>query len=185
MQWNKTSIFPTIQSIPPSFLLGQFLEWLLFYLFTREYLLLFRVDFVKSSETLENECYQKYEKSGKSFYLSQMASVSRWLSAATHDELKKRIGSTTSISSEAIKPEESCSFTPSSLLISPIKSVHEEKGSGSIELSSHAPPDTLPPPILSFSEFINRRKVTDNEVLTSKRQSKDGVGQGMEKKAKC
>lgn len=110
-----------------------------------------------------------------------MASVSRWLSAATHDELEKRICSSTSISTVAIKPEESCSFSLSSPLISPITSVDQEKDSGSIESNSQAPPDAVPPPILSFSEFINRRKVTD----TSKRHSKDGVGPGMEKKAKC
>ncbi|XP_057768312.1 ATP-dependent DNA helicase Q-like 3 [Salvia miltiorrhiza] len=143
-----------------------------------------KVDFVTSAETLEIECYQKYEKSGKSFYLSQMASTVRWLSAATPDELTKRIGTTTSMSTEAVKPEADCSFSPSSSFISAVTPAHEENGSGSIESNSAVLADTLPPPILSFSEFINRRKATDEQVSTSKRQPKDGVSQGMEKKAK-
>lgn len=114
-----------------------------------------------------------------------MASTSRWLSAATPDELTKRLGTVASMSSEAVKPEENCSFSPSSPSIPLITPVQDEKVSGSIKPNSPVPTDTVAPPILSFSEFINRRKATDNQVSTSKRQSKDGVSRGMEKKAKC
>ncbi|XP_041999047.1 ATP-dependent DNA helicase Q-like 3 isoform X1 [Salvia splendens] len=147
-----------------------------------------QMDFVTSAETLEIECYRKYGKSGKSIYLSQMASTARWLSAVVPDELTQRLGTTTSMSTEAAKPEADCSLSPSVPFIAAITPVHEENGSGSgatVESNSAVLEHTLPPPILSFSEFINRRKVMDKQVSTSKRESKDGVSQGMEKKAKC
>ncbi|XP_042004325.1 ATP-dependent DNA helicase Q-like 3 isoform X2 [Salvia splendens] len=149
-----------------------------------------QMDFVTSAETLEIECYRKYGKSGKSIYLSQMASTARWLSAVVPDELTQRLGTTTrsSMPTEAAKPEADRSLSPSAPFIAAITPVHEENGSGSgatIESNSTVVEHTLPPPILSFSEFINRRKVMDKQVSTSKRESKDGVSQGMEKKAKC
>ncbi|EPS58450.1 hypothetical protein M569_16364, partial [Genlisea aurea] len=36
---------------------------------------------------LENDCFRKYGRSGKSFYLSKLAGTVRWLSAANPDEL--------------------------------------------------------------------------------------------------
>ncbi|KAL1554985.1 ATP-dependent DNA helicase Q-like 3 [Salvia divinorum] len=147
-----------------------------------------QMDFVTSAETLEIECYRKYGKSGKSIYLSQMASTARWLSAAIPDELTQRLGITTSMSTEAAKPEADCSLSPSTPFIAAITPVHKVNGSGSgsIESNSAVLENTLlPPPILSFSEFMNRRKVMDKQVSTPKRESKDGVNQGMEKKAKC
>ncbi|XP_047944091.1 ATP-dependent DNA helicase Q-like 3 isoform X3 [Salvia hispanica] len=147
-----------------------------------------QMDFVTSAETLEIECYRKYGRSGKSIYLSQMASTARWLSAAVPDELTQRLGTTPSMSTEADKPEADRSLSPSVPFIAAITPVHEENGSGSgatIESNSAVLEHTLAPPILSFSEFINRRKVMDKQVSTSKRESKDGGSQGMEKKAKC
>ncbi|CAF1710596.1 unnamed protein product [Brassica napus] len=46
-----------------------------------------------ASEFLENECYRKYSKAGKSFYYSQIASTVRWLGTATRDELMTRLSS--------------------------------------------------------------------------------------------
>ncbi|KAL6535761.1 hypothetical protein OROHE_012605 [Orobanche hederae] len=110
------------------------------------------IDFVKSAETLEIECYKKYEKSGKSFYLSQMASFARWLSGATADELIERLGNTTVMSPEAVKPEVDCSFSPSPSFIpaSTITPFCQEKGSGSVESDSAAPVETMALLILSF-----------------------------------
>ncbi|KAI3447100.1 hypothetical protein Pfo_003765 [Paulownia fortunei] len=144
-----------------------------------------QIDFVTSAETLENECHKKYEKSGKSFYLSQMASTVRWLSTATPDELTNRLGTTANMSSESFRPGANCSSPSSSPLKQVLAQVHEEKVSGSIKSNSPVSQDTVPPPILSFSEFINRRKETDNQFSSSKRQSSDGVSRGMEKKPKC
>ncbi|PIN22205.1 ATP-dependent DNA helicase [Handroanthus impetiginosus] len=141
-----------------------------------------QIDFVPSAEMLENECYKKYEKSGKSFYLSQMASTARWLSTASPIELTNRLGSTTQMSSEAVMSAAnfpSSSSSPSKLVVVP-----EEKLSSSTKPNSTVSQDTASPPILSFSEFINRRKAKDNQLSTLKRQSSDGVSRGPEKKAK-
>ncbi|KAK6151915.1 hypothetical protein DH2020_014550 [Rehmannia glutinosa] len=144
-----------------------------------------QIDFVTSAETLENECHKKYEKSGKSFYLSQMASTVRWLSTATPDELTDRLGKTANISSEAVRPEANFSSPSSSSFNPVITQVDEQKVTGgSVKSSSPVSQDTLPPPILSFSEFVNRRKATDNQFSTSKRPSSDGVTRVMEKKTK-
>ncbi|KAF3792341.1 ATP-dependent DNA helicase Q-like 3 [Nymphaea thermarum] len=42
---------------------------------------------------LEKECYEKYQKAGKSFYNSQVASTVRWLSSTTSAEIKARLRS--------------------------------------------------------------------------------------------
>ncbi|KAK4391772.1 ATP-dependent DNA helicase Q-like 3 [Sesamum angolense] len=143
-----------------------------------------RIDSATSAETLETECYKKYEKSGKSFYLSQIASTVRWLSTATPDELTKRVGTATNTPPEAVTSAPSCSSLSSSSFNPVIEQANEEKVSGSIKSNSPVSRDTAPPPILSFSEFINRRKSTDNKVPTSKRPLSDGVSRGTEKKTK-
>ncbi|KAL0345127.1 UNVERIFIED_CONTAM: ATP-dependent DNA helicase Q-like 3 [Sesamum radiatum] len=143
----------------------------------------FPIDSATSAETLEAECYKKYEKSGKSFYLSQIASTVRWLSTATPDELTKRVGTDTNTPPEAVRPAPSCSSPSSSSFNLVVKQADEEKVSSSIK-SNSVSRDTAPPPILSFSEFINRRKSTDNKVSMSKRPLSDGVSRGMERKTK-
>ncbi|KAL2229053.1 UNVERIFIED_CONTAM: ATP-dependent DNA helicase Q-like 3 [Sesamum indicum] len=143
-----------------------------------------QIDSLTCAETLETECYKKYEKSGKSFYLSQIASTVRWLSTATPDELTNRVGTATSTPPEAVRPAPSCSSPSSSSFNLVIKQADEEKVSSSIKSNSPVSRDTAPPPILSFSEFINRRKSTDNKVSTSKRPLSDGVSRGTEKKTK-
>ncbi|KAH0894117.1 LOW QUALITY PROTEIN: hypothetical protein HID58_056546, partial [Brassica napus] len=93
-----------------------------------------------ASEFLENECYRKYSKAGKSFYYSQIASTVRWLGTATRDELMTRLSSMAreeEPSGEPILVDE-----PTQLLVtSPSRS-----------------PIRLPE-IPSFSEFVNRRKM--------------------------
>ncbi|KAL6585847.1 hypothetical protein OROMI_002491 [Orobanche minor] len=140
-----------------------------------------QIDFVTSAERLENECHKKYEKSGKSFYLSQMSSIMRWLSTATPDELTDRLGTTAKASSEAIRPAVANVSSPSPSSFDPeITQVNADKIS--IQPVSL---DTEPPLILSFSEFVNRGKATDNQLSASKRQPSDGGTGGVEKKTKC
>ncbi|KAL9151541.1 hypothetical protein ABFS82_11G058500 [Erythranthe guttata] len=145
-----------------------------------------QIDFEISAEKLENECHKKYGKSGKSFYLSQMASTVRWLSTATPDELTNRLGTNANMSSEVVKPAANVSPLPISPVIT--TQFHRVKASGTVKFNSPVSQDAAPPPpILSFSEFVNRRKTEDNNPssTTSKRQSGDGVSRVMEKKAKC
>ncbi|KAL6496543.1 hypothetical protein OROGR_029801 [Orobanche gracilis] len=139
-----------------------------------------QIDFVMSAERLENECHKKYEKSGKSFYLSQMSSIMRWLSTATPDELTDRLGTTAKVSSEAIRPVAYVSSPSPSSFDPEITQVNADKIS-----IKPVSPDTEPPLIPSFSEFVNRRKSTDNQLSTSKRKPSDGGTGCVEKKTKC
>ncbi|PWA54611.1 DEAD/DEAH box RNA helicase family protein [Artemisia annua] len=49
------------------------------------------IDPETSSVFFENECYKKYGKTGKSFYLSKVASTVRWLSTANAEDLTSRL----------------------------------------------------------------------------------------------
>lgn len=116
-----------------------------------------------ASEFLENECYRKYSKAGKSFYYSQIASTVRWLGTATRDELMTRL------SSMAREEEEEPSGEPI-LVTEPVENIEEEdRNTYTAELQVDEPtqllvtsPSRSPirlPEIPSFSEFVNRRKM--------------------------
>ncbi|XP_038702652.1 ATP-dependent DNA helicase Q-like 3 [Tripterygium wilfordii] len=144
----------------------------------------FKIGFETSSSFLENECYKKYGKSGKSFYYSQVASTVRWLSTANSDELKNRLrGSHTSPSENTSSKQESPA------VISPLteeeKQVANDHHRDTIrhEISIDASPvrvtspETRLPPILSFSEFVNGRKPKDDQPNAPQKES----GKGLEK----
>ncbi|GER36184.1 ATP-dependent DNA helicase Q1 [Striga asiatica] len=133
-----------------------------------------QIDFSSCADAIESECHKKYEKSGKSFYLSQMASTVRWLSKATPDELKVKLDTISKKSVEVI-----------TVLAPEISREQEKETQDSIKPVSSVARDTLRPQILSFSEFVNRRKVTDTQISASKRQSEDGAARGGEKKSRC
>ncbi|CAN6825468.1 unnamed protein product [Brassica oleracea] len=114
-----------------------------------------------ASEFLENECYRKYSKAGKSFYYSQIASTVRWLGTATRDELMTRLSS--------MAREEEPSGEPI-LVTEPVDNIEEEdRNTYTAELQVDEPtqllvtsPSRSPirlPEIPSFSEFVNRRKM--------------------------
>lgn len=50
----------------------------------------------ESAAILEDECYKKYGKAGKSFYNSQLASTIRWLSSSNISEINGRLHSNSS-----------------------------------------------------------------------------------------
>lgn len=151
-----------------------------------------RIDIDKSVVFLENECYKKYGKSGKSFYLSQMASTARWLSTAGPMELVNKLSS----SSTATPPENVTSIadcSPASSNISvPISArandeeVHGNAGSQDPIRSPasplHGSASAKLPPILSFSQFINSGKAKGNLASASKRQSPDRGKNKLEKR---
>ncbi|KAF3511870.1 hypothetical protein F2Q69_00008972 [Brassica cretica] len=114
-----------------------------------------------ASEFLENECYRKYSKAGKSFYYSQIASTVRWLGTATRDELMTRLSS--------MAREEEPSGEPI-LVTEPVENIEEEdRNTYTAELQVDEPTQLLVtspgrspirlPEIPSFSEFVNRRKM--------------------------
>lgn len=137
------------------------------------------IEFEAAATSLENECYEKYGKSGKSFYYSQVASTIRWLSTANSIELTNRLGiDTDSPSVNFISKEEPPAAPSPSSEQPPAKitgkeldgSCRSETPIGAFQTESHFPSTRLPV-IPSFSEFVNRRKVKDNQLNTSGKES--------------
>ncbi|XP_051114353.1 ATP-dependent DNA helicase Q-like 3 [Andrographis paniculata] len=136
-----------------------------------------QIDFAASAEALEDQCYKKYGKTGKSFYLSQLASTVRWLPTATPDDLAIRL--------DNARPEEE---KPEPTFSSPRPSLSTNKSfvpAASFVAYSPLSRDTAAPPAIpSFSEFINSRKARDGEASAEKRKGSHGDCRGMEKKIK-
>lgn len=126
------------------------------------------MDIETSATFLENECYNKYGKTGKSFYFSQVASTVRWLSTTNLDELTDRLRTNTSSNMEDDIAEALTAST--SVDQRPLETSKEEiyhnvcsatfvrtspgqTSSGSMRL----------PSIPSFSEFINSTKTKDSQ----------------------
>lgn len=151
-----------------------------------------------SASFLENECYKKYGKSGKTFYYSQVASTVRWLSSTTLVELTNRLGPGTPsvpVSKEhppetppspslEQRPPETTNLKRQSSFKSPLL---EQKSpetttprlhhSFQSETSMNTSPSessslsTKLPSIPSFSEFVNGKKEEGNHANTSQNQS--------------
>ncbi|KAF8095536.1 hypothetical protein N665_0330s0018 [Sinapis alba] len=122
------------------------------------------IDSQTASEFLENECYRKYSKAGKSFYYSQIASTVRWLGTASRDELMNRFSSVVSYAKgeepsgesilvtepvEIIKQEDRNTYTTEPQVDEPTQLLVTSPSRSPIRL----------PEIPSFSEFVNRRKM--------------------------
>lgn len=146
---------------------------------------------VETSATfLENECYNKYGKTGKTFYYSQVASTVRWLSTTTSVELTDRLGTITSSPLENVSTK---AETPAATF-PVVYQAHSEKTTEEVQSSigSQTPtrdsplestsPNAESPPIPSFSEFINSRKAKDIPSMSSKRQTADRVDKDLEKR---
>ena len=143
-----------------------------------------------SASFLENECYKKYGKTGKSFYCSQLASTVRWLSSANSTELMNRLNCNTNPTTNNGTVAENSSSTSLALLDhGPIESSTEEIQVGAIsETSSSAlqsnSKDISLPPIPSFSEFVSSRKSKNNQLLMSEKQSPSRAHKNLEKRMK-
>ena len=142
-----------------------------------------------SAFSLEDECYKKYGKAGKSFYYSQVASTVRWLSTTNATDLINRLGArdaspSTNISSESEHP-----------ITSPPLPDHCGKEAANNELFGNATSDTSCsrpvdrasfdiklPPIPSFSEFVNKRKGESNQVNSSQKHLRDMIIEKAEKR---
>ncbi|XP_055824572.1 ATP-dependent DNA helicase Q-like 3 [Solanum dulcamara] len=152
-----------------------------------------RIDIDKSVVFLENECYKKYRKSGKSFYLSQMASTARWLSTAGPMELMNKLSCSnpapphpedvTSIGN--CTPASSNPSVPISATVND-ENVHDNARSQDPIRSPasplHGSASAKLLPILSFSQFINSGKTKENLASASKRQSPDRGKRNLEKR---
>uniref|UniRef100_A0A0A0LES3 ATP-dependent DNA helicase n=2 Tax=Cucumis sativus TaxID=3659 RepID=A0A0A0LES3_CUCSA len=141
---------------------------------------------------LEHECYEKYGRTGKSFYYSQVASTVRWLWTASSTELTNRLSIADNPSSEknrelpalpspspvldlaklAMKNEEFCSSNL--VLETSATNVAERKASPAVSL----------PSIPSFSEFVNGIKEEANQSNKSHGHSLDRDEKDPVKKAR-
>ncbi|TKY72879.1 ATP-dependent DNA helicase Q 3 [Spatholobus suberectus] len=138
----------------------------------------FKIEIETSASFLEDECYKKYGKAGKSFYYSQVASTVRWLTTASSVELTNRlceINASTSMNalSEAVQP-----LTSPPALDSCAKDIsNEPPGNASPETSPCVVPmesssfNTKLPQIPSFSEFVNSRKAKGDQLHGTKKHS--------------
>ncbi|KAK5784552.1 hypothetical protein PVK06_039078 [Gossypium arboreum] len=128
-----------------------------------------KVDFEASSTILENECFKKYGKSGKSFYYSQVASKVRWLSTTSSAaEITNQIGTGIKSPLENItRKEEPSPQTVSTILHderkNEVNKVIGEQHCGDIESKTSVKASTPQmqtklPAIPSFSQFVNSRK---------------------------
>ncbi|VVB10124.1 unnamed protein product [Arabis nemorensis] len=135
------------------------------------------IDSSKASVFLEDECYRKYSKAGKSFYYSQIASTVRWLGTASRNELMTRLSSVVSLAREE-EPS-----TESMLVTEPVKNIEEEDNNvNTTETQVDEPiqqlvvsPSRSPirlPQVPSFSEFVNRIKMKHNASLD---KSSEGI----------
>ncbi|KAK3438660.1 hypothetical protein EUGRSUZ_C03312 [Eucalyptus grandis] len=124
----------------------------------------------ESASSLENDCYKKYGKSRKSFYLSQVANTVRWLSTTNSTDLTNRLRISDDSPSENMPPkQEPSGSAPSSVNQVIMEAINEEGPSviSSTCVSSVQSSTTTAaslPAIPSFSEFMKSRKAKDRAV---------------------
>ncbi|KAJ9687911.1 hypothetical protein PVL29_013908 [Vitis rotundifolia] len=146
-----------------------------------------------SATFLENECYKKYGKTGKSFYYSQVASTVRWLSTANSTDLTNRLGTKTSLATDNIISKADSPIISSSDQ-GPTKISNGEHCSAKPQTSSCASPmqgassqDKGLPPIPSLSDFVKSRTVKDhqaNPLSKLRKQSPKRAERNLEKRSR-
>ncbi|KAK1377846.1 ATP-dependent DNA helicase [Heracleum sosnowskyi] len=145
------------------------------------------IDLETSAALLENECFKKFGKSGKSFYLSKMASTMRWLSTANVKELTSRLSATDPASPSPEQTGISCSASP--LVDQVADEITNEKVYCSVEsktptmLESNLP-DTKLPPIPSFSEFMKSIKSEGRQSSPFQNLSPSSTQKNRDKRAR-
>nr|GEX67741.1 ATP-dependent DNA helicase Q-like 3 [Tanacetum cinerariifolium] len=138
------------------------------------------IDPETSSVFFENECYKKYGKARRSFYLSQVASTLRWLSTANAEDLTSRLATCLSPTLKN-ETEAEPSSTESPAVSDQVRKMTSEKdhvnvSSGDINSPSQSTYNDIKlPHIPSFSEFINKKSSKDSKHSTLKRESSYGV----------
>ncbi|KEH37599.1 ATP-dependent DNA helicase Q-like 3 isoform X2 [Medicago truncatula] len=138
----------------------------------------FKIETETSASLLEDECYKKYGKTGKSFYYSKVASTIRWLKTTSSVDLMNRLSEIDASSSPSVFFEAEHPLTP---LPASDPCANEETGN---ELSENAITETIPcdipiessfntnlPPIPSFAEFVNSKKEKRDRSSDTKKHS--------------
>lgn len=140
-----------------------------------------------SASFLEDECYKKYGKAGKSFYYSQVASTVRWLTTTSSSELMNRLRSINASASTSVVSEAEQSVTPAEQPFKSPPALDPCAEDTSNEYSGNARSETSPcivpmesyslnntnlPQIPSFSEFVNGRKTKGDQLNDTKKHSR-------------
>uniref|UniRef100_A0A7C9EJK4 ATP-dependent DNA helicase n=2 Tax=Opuntia streptacantha TaxID=393608 RepID=A0A7C9EJK4_OPUST len=150
-----------------------------------------KFDFEAAVSSLENECFKKFGKTGKSFYISQVASTVRWLSTAGLIHITDRLQPKTPCS-ENPKPKDNSPSSKTPWSDSSTKATKDLYESA----SSNPPPNAqefdvgitkmVLPPIPSFSEFMRSSKArssgTAHQSSPSKKHSLDRISNTADKK---
>ncbi|KAJ0928874.1 putative DNA helicase [Helianthus annuus] len=123
------------------------------------------IDPEASSVFFENECFNKYGKTGKSFYLSQVASTVRWLSTVNAADLTSRLATTNQNSTLKIATEVEPLRSASPSVSDQVTNTMNEKDREKVPLCSSqiTHNGTKLPPIPSFSEFVNKKSSKDSK----------------------
>lgn len=138
-----------------------------------------KIEVETSASLLEGECYKKYGKVGKSFYYSQVASTVRWLSTTNSTDLVSRLRGVDASSSMIVSSEEEHPVKTPPLSDPSMKEGTDNEPDAIPE--SETSPCALPiessslktnlPPIPSFSEFVNSKKVKGSPTRTTQELS--------------
>ncbi|KAF1892420.1 hypothetical protein Lal_00010885 [Lupinus albus] len=138
----------------------------------------FKIEVETSASLLEEECYKKYGKAGKSFYYSQVASTVRWLTTTSPDNLINRLGAMNASTSISVSPKAENSLTPPAFDPNAKEDTSNELSDNArLETAACAMPlenysfDTKLPEIPSFSEFVNSRKEKGDQLRDTKKYS--------------
>ncbi|CAL0304804.1 unnamed protein product [Lupinus luteus] len=139
----------------------------------------FKIEVETSASLLEEECYKKYSKAGKSFYYSQVASTVRWMTTTSPDNLINRLGAMNASTSISVSPKAENSLTPPPALDPNAKedTSNELPDNARLETVACDMPiesssfDTKLPEIPSFSEFVNSRKEKGDQLKDTKKYS--------------
>lgn len=140
-----------------------------------------------SAALLENECFKKFGKSGKSFYLSKMASTMRWLSTANEKELTSRLSATDPAFPSPEQTEISCSASP--LVDQVADEITNENKYCIVETKTPTTlesnlPDTKLPPIPSFSEIMKSKKAEGRRLSPFQNHSPSSTQKNRDKRAR-
>ncbi|CAD5181546.1 unnamed protein product [Musa acuminata subsp. malaccensis] len=162
---------------------------------TKERLRKLPIDCEASAAFLEMECFKKYEKVGKTFYISQVAATVRWLSNSSFEQIYDRLSDESTQTSSSYGQDDLPSGTDSALLQDGITTdaVHKENQLNSnalvenfncsLEMKNPSEKiDLLPIP--SFSEFVNgkgRAQSSGSSNITTS-ESRKHMGKNPEKR---
>ncbi|XP_047319618.1 ATP-dependent DNA helicase Q-like 3 [Impatiens glandulifera] len=123
------------------------------------------VDLETSAGAFEKQCYDKYGKTGKSFYYSQVASTLRWLSTANLTELIDKLGNSCAavVKEPEMKTSPSLDHREEEVEVLQVEEIKENHAANINAFSEISEPAKLPL-IPSFSDYVNSLKKRKEET---------------------